>query len=87
MDRHRFLVLVNGGKNSHDLFTAKWECRVRMLGPRRNPQARNLFEIVAYLQEAEGVRFEVRPARTALRTKRRQAFHADESVGVSVGRY
>ncbi len=43
---------------------------MRMLGPRGNPQARNLFEIVAYLQEAEGVRFEIRPARAALRRKR-----------------
>ena len=43
---------------------------MRMLGPRGNPQARNLFEIVAYLQHAEGVRFEVRSTRTALRTKR-----------------
>jgi hypothetical protein len=31
-----------------------------MLGPRGNPQARNLFEIIAYLQHAEGVGFEVR---------------------------
>ncbi len=38
---------------------------MRMLGPKGNPQARNLFEIVAYLQRAEGVRFEVRPARVA----------------------
>jgi hypothetical protein len=45
---------------------------MRMLGPRGNPQARNLFEIVAYLQRAEGVRFEVRPRRAALRTKRAQ---------------
>jgi DNA-binding phage protein len=44
---------------------------MRMLGPRGNPQARNLFEIVAYLQQAEGVRFEVRSARAALRAKRR----------------
>jgi hypothetical protein len=36
---------------------------MRMLGPRGNPQARNLFEIVAYLQHAEGVRFEVRSVR------------------------
>jgi hypothetical protein len=40
---------------------------MRMLGPRGNPQARNLFEIVAYLQRAEGVRFEIRPTRTASR--------------------
>ena len=44
---------------------------MRMLGPRGNPQARNLFEIVAYLQHAEGVRFEIRSTRAALRTKRR----------------
>jgi len=44
---------------------------MRMLGPRGNPQARNLFQIVAYLQQAEGVRFEVRPARAALRRKPR----------------
>lgn len=44
---------------------------MRMLGPRGNPQARNLFEIVAYLQRAEGVRFEVRSAHAASRTKRR----------------
>jgi hypothetical protein len=39
---------------------------MRMLGPTGNPQAKNLFEIVSYLQRAEGVRFEVRPRRTAL---------------------
>lgn len=40
---------------------------MRMLGPRGNPQARNLFEIVAYLQRAEGVRFELCSRRAALR--------------------
>jgi DNA-binding phage protein len=45
----------------------------QMFGPRGNPTARNLFEIVAYLQAAEGVRFEVRPARAAFRKKRRAA--------------
>jgi len=45
---------------------------MRMLGPRGNPQARNLFEIVAYLQRAEGVRFEVRSARATMRAKRRR---------------
>ena len=43
----------------------------QMFGPNGNPTARNLFEIVAYLQNAEGVRFEVRSTRTALRTKQR----------------
>lgn len=36
---------------------------MRMLGPKGNPQARNLFDIVAYLQTKEGVRFEVRASR------------------------
>ncbi len=58
---------------------------MRMLGPRGNPQARNLFEIVAYLQRAEGVRFEVRPTRAAsgrkhappIRRRRRAAATGD----------
>ena len=44
---------------------------MRMLGPKGNPQARNLFEIVAYLQRAEGVRFEVHPARAASPSRNR----------------
>ena len=43
---------------------------MRMFGPRGNPQARNLFEIVAYLQQAEAVQFEIRPKRKGLRAKR-----------------
>jgi hypothetical protein len=44
---------------------------MRMLGPNGNPQARNLFEIVAYLQHAEGVHFQVRSARVATLRKHR----------------
>jgi hypothetical protein len=36
---------------------------MRMFGPQGNPQARNLFEIVAFLQENEGLRLEVRSRR------------------------
>jgi len=32
---------------------------MRMLGATGNPQAKNLFEIVAYLQKVEGTRLEV----------------------------
>lgn len=32
---------------------------MRMLGPRGNPQALNLFEILAQLQEIEGLHFEL----------------------------
>jgi hypothetical protein len=30
-----------------------------MLGPRGNPQARNLFEVISQLQRIEGLHFEV----------------------------
>jgi DNA-binding phage protein len=53
----------------------------QMFGPNGNPTARNLFDIVAYLQHAEGVRFEVRPARAASRTKRRPAPRGTKRAG------
>ncbi len=36
---------------------------MRMFGPRGNPQARNLFEIIAHLQKREGVHLKVRTVR------------------------
>jgi len=36
---------------------------MRMLGPKGNPQARNLFEIIAQLQKREGIHFEIRAVR------------------------
>ncbi len=44
----------------------------QMFGPRGNPTAHNLFEIVAYLQSCEGVRFEVRPASRGIKRRRPQ---------------
>lgn len=38
---------------------------MRMLGPSGNPQAQNLFDMIAYLQQEEGVHFKVRAARQA----------------------
>ena len=32
---------------------------MRMLGPKGNPQARNLFEVIAQLQRAEGLQFKL----------------------------
>lgn len=43
----------------------------QMFGPRGNPTASKLFEIVAALQKNEGVSFEVRPIRAALRRPHR----------------
>src|SRR5271165_3140850 len=39
----------------------------QMFGPNGNPTAGKLFQIVAYLQRAGGVQFEVRPKRVASR--------------------
>ncbi len=36
---------------------------MRMLGPKGNPQARNLFEIIRCLQEREGLHLKVRAVR------------------------
>ncbi len=38
---------------------------MRMLSPTGNPQARNLFEMVAYLQKVEGAVLEVRAKKSA----------------------
>ncbi len=39
---------------------------MRMFGPKGNPQARNLFAVIGYLQEQEGIHLEVK-ARNNLR--------------------
>lgn len=48
---------------------------MRMFGPKGNPNARNLFEIVDYLQQHAGVRFRLRPqsVHTEIHRKRRRS--------------
>jgi DNA-binding phage protein len=53
----------------------------QMFGPNGNPTASNLFEIVAYLQRAEGVRFEVRSTRSAMRKPSARAPRRPTSAG------
>jgi hypothetical protein len=36
---------------------------IRMFGPRGNPQARNLFGVIGYLQRQAGIEFHVTPTR------------------------
>ena len=36
---------------------------LRMFSPKGNPQARNLFEVISYLREQEGLRFKSRSSR------------------------
>src|SRR5271157_2715950 len=70
-----FINATVGFRKLSDVTHRSAKSLMRMLGPRGNPQARNLFEIVAYLQHAEGVRFELRSPRAAVRPKRRPSSH------------
>src|SRR5271165_1508341 len=54
----------------------------QMFGPNGNPTAKKLFEIVAYLQSAEGVRLEVRPIRMALETESRKGILRYQGSGI-----
>jgi DNA-binding phage protein len=38
---------------------------MRMFGPKGNPQASNLFAVISYLQEREGIQLEVKARRVA----------------------
>jgi DNA-binding phage protein len=38
---------------------------LRMFGPSGNPQARNLLQVIAYLQKAEGLRLQVKQHKAA----------------------
>lgn len=56
---------INATVGFHDLAEATHhspKSLMRMLGPTGNPQARNLFEVVEYLQKKEGIRFKLRAA-------------------------
>jgi DNA-binding phage protein len=70
-----FINATVGFTKLSDVTRRSTKSLMRMLGPGGNPQARNLFEIVAYLQRAEGIRFEVRSANGAARAKRRSSTH------------
>jgi DNA-binding phage protein len=59
----------------------------QMFGPKGNPTASNLFEIVAYLQSAEGVRFEVRPTRAVSGpNKRPSPRRTSRTVSIAINR-
>src|SRR6267378_1176745 len=58
----------------------------QMFGPSGNPTARNLFEIVAYLQRAEGVSFQIRSSRTSVHSKKRSISREGRRVSSVAGR-
>jgi hypothetical protein len=54
----------------------------QMFGPKGKPTASKLFEIVAYLQHAEGVRLEVRASRVAAGMDRRKGILRHQGIGI-----
>jgi DNA-binding phage protein len=58
----------------------------QMFGPNGNPTTSNLSEIVAYLQRAEGVRLEVRPARPFSRATRPSPHKPIRASVTAIGR-
>lgn len=48
-----------GFQELSDLTDTPVKSLMRMFGPNGNPQARNLFDVIAQLQRAEGLRVEV----------------------------
>jgi len=81
-----FINATVGFTKLSDVTRRSAKSMMRMLGPQGNPRARNLFAILAYLQEAEGVRFELRPARPTLRAKRRPLLRRTKSIQVGAAR-
>lgn len=55
----------------------------QMFGPNGNPTAAKLFEVVAYLQRAEGVHFAVRPMRVASRRERKLASRRTRQIATA----
>jgi hypothetical protein len=48
-----------GFEELSDLTKTPTKSLMRMLGPKGNPQARNLLDVIAQLQRAEGLHFEL----------------------------
>jgi DNA-binding phage protein len=48
-----------------EVFDKSSKSLMRMFGPKGNPQASNLFAIIGYLQEQEGIHLEVKARKVA----------------------
>ena len=54
-----------GFEESSQVFGKSSKSLMRMFGPKGNPQATNLFAVIGYLQEREGVHREVKARKVA----------------------
>jgi len=48
-----------------EVFDKSSKSLMRMFGPKGNPQASNLFAVISYLQEQEGIHLEVKARKVA----------------------
>jgi len=48
-----------------EVFDKSSKSLMRMFGPKGNPQASNLFAVISYLQEREGIHLEVKARKVA----------------------
>ena len=58
-----FINATIGFEELGDLTDKSPKSLMRMFSPKGNPQARNLFEIIGYLQKREGIHFEIEAVR------------------------
>lgn len=54
-----------GFETLSQVFDKSSKSLMRMFGPKGNPQARNLFAVIHYLQEQEGIHLEVKVRKIA----------------------
>ena len=54
-----------GFEELSNVFDKSSKSLMRMFGPKGNPQASNLFAVISYLQEQEGIHLEVRARKVA----------------------
>ena len=55
-----------GFEEISQVFDKSSKSLMRMFGPKGNPQASNLFAVIHYLQEQEGIHLEVKARKVAL---------------------
>lgn len=60
-----YINATTGFEALSEVFGKSSKSLMRMFGPKGNPQASNLFAVISYLQEREGVHLEVEARKVA----------------------
>ncbi|WP_308417047.1 hypothetical protein [Thiolapillus brandeum] len=62
---HDYINATIGFEGLSRVFDKPSKSLMRMFGPKGNPQASNLFAVIQYLQEQEGIHLEVKARKVA----------------------